>query len=161
MLKLILGLSPILFFTSACQKEHVKEKPFEPGYGLTWQLEAEKATFKPLEGPRASDVFAAPNYSKQPERISGFENNAQLSKNVSVKVIRSWEEGKDYVFLVSLKNDSSKGTRAKLYMFSYDETGKILNSTHQDVFFNANESFFKRVKFPKLGQVAHWSIAVI
>lgn len=102
----------------------------------------------------------APDQGAIPKVISGFEDDEKLSKMISLKVERQWVEGNKIKMLVSLKNDTNKGTRATFYRFGHDELGRVVSADRREIFFKPYESIFQKYEFSKTGVEAHWSFSV-
>ncbi len=107
-----------------------------------------------------TQIIAAPDIDNHVILVSGFEDIKKLSKTVSVKIERAWQDQHNYHFIVAVQNDTDKGTRANFYVFSHDALGRIINVQVDDFFFKSNESKFKRITISKNSKVKKWSMSV-
>lgn len=154
--RILIGICVSTLLLSACEKK--KESPFPKGNPLVWS-ESATPRYQPLER-EDTILFEAPHLSNNSIVVSGFDDSETLSKQVSIKVERSWETPTTNNFIVSIKNNSSKGTRATFYLFRHDEMGRLVSTESKDIFFKAYESVFREYKEDKKNGISSWSLAV-
>jgi hypothetical protein len=155
----ILGVvAALLLLFVGCQhqdlsmNEHVRAAP------LRWSV-LESPQFVPQT--RSKTMFLeAPDQESPVSLVSGFEDPELLSKMISLKVERSWIDGENIKFIVALKNDTDKGTRATFYRFGHDKLGRVVSTQRKEIFFKPYESIFEAFQFPKSGVETHWSFSV-
>ena len=147
---------PLLFW--GCENETLRLDEHVRSAPLSWSV-SETSQFVPQT--RSTTTFLeAPDQEAQVSLVSGFEDPELLSKMISLKVERSWIEGKNIKFIVSLKNDTDKGTRATFYQFGHDKLGRVVSTQRKEIFFKPYESIFESFNFLKSGVEAHWSFSV-
>jgi PBP1b-binding outer membrane lipoprotein LpoB len=125
---------------------------------LVWD-EIQTSNFEPRK-QSSLVMVAAPEQGANISVISGFDDPKLLSPMISQKIERMWTDEKTIYLIVSLKNDTDKGTRATFYAFGYDEMGRVVSTNRSEIFFKPNESVFQEYKYPRSGREAHWSFSV-
>jgi hypothetical protein len=151
------GVMGVLVLSLMGCQSHEKVMPFEAP-PLKW-THFERPKFEPRRNIEPLFI-SAPDQRQKPEPVSGFEDVQQLSKMISLKVERMWTEKNQIKFIVSLKNDTDKGTRATFYRFGHDVLGRIVSTKRKEIFFKPHESIFESFSFSKTGIEAHWSFSV-
>ncbi|MBF0197167.1 MAG: hypothetical protein HQL32_05635 [Planctomycetes bacterium] len=155
----------VLFFfisfsvlVSGCQNKSDEGTPFDKGTALSWS----NLPVAAYESKDSIDpvFFEAPNLAHNIQIVSGFENSESLSEALSLKIERAWRTKDRFHFIIAIKNDTAKGTRATFYLFSYDEMGRLLSTKQEDIYPKANESIFKQFSYKFSGQEKSWSVSV-
>lgn len=151
---------PILFcLVAGCaRKTPEQETPFQPGTPIGWAQAGPDVVALPE--PDETEFIAAPAPEKTPPRVSAFSDIRTLSKNVSIKLERSWVDGNNRNMLFVLRNDTAKGTNAIFYVFTHDRLGRVISAKQETIYFQPNEAVFRQLSSPLNSKEEHWSVAV-
>ncbi len=110
--------------------------------------------------PRTMSVVLHPNIAGTPktEEVLAMSDGTPDDSNITVKVLSKYISGNNYVLIYSITNNDTKGRNILCNQTSYDQLGRVVNSSTTNRYLASKEQFIERLTFAKTGSENRWVI---